>query len=74
MNDDESEVHNPQTWAEPLEQCEDFPAIVHRWLSVIHRLIIYTKIREGIRQPIPGAICHLGEENLASSAPRAENG
>jgi hypothetical protein len=44
MND--NEVQTPHTWAELLEWRKDFPAIVHRWLKVIDRLIVYTKIQD----------------------------
>jgi hypothetical protein len=43
----EHEVQTPHTWAELLEWREDFPAIIHRWLKVIDRLIVHTKIRDG---------------------------
>jgi hypothetical protein len=44
MND--NEVHVRHTWAELLEWRKDFPAIVHRWLKIIDRLIVYTKIQD----------------------------
>jgi hypothetical protein len=44
MND--QKVQTPHTWAELLGWRKDFPAIVHRWLKVIDRLIVYTKIRD----------------------------
>lgn len=43
---DDDKVQTPHTWAELLEWRKDFPAIVHRWLKVIDRLIVYTKIRD----------------------------
>jgi hypothetical protein len=41
-----AEVHTPQTWAELLMWREDFPATIDKWLKVIIRLIIHTKIRD----------------------------
>jgi len=41
-----AEVHTPQTWVELLAWREGFPAIIDKWLKVITRLIIHTKIRD----------------------------
>jgi Family of unknown function (DUF5677) len=44
---DNSETHTtPQDWAELLESREDFPAIIHRWLKVMLRLIIHTHLQD----------------------------
>jgi hypothetical protein len=40
------EVHTPQTWSEFLVWRKHFPDIIHRWLQVIARLIVNTKIRD----------------------------
>lgn len=43
---DDHEVQTPQSWSELLAWREDFPAIIHRWLKVVERLIIHTNIRD----------------------------
>lgn len=43
---DHDNVRAPQTWAELLEWRSDFPDIIHRWLKVIERLVIHTKLRD----------------------------
>jgi hypothetical protein len=43
---DQDEVHTPQTWAELMEWRKDYPAIIHKWLQVVARLILRTKVRE----------------------------
>ena len=40
-------VDTPNNWIELLAWSEQFPAIIHKWLNVIARLIIHTKIRDG---------------------------
>jgi hypothetical protein len=44
MNHDD--VRTPQTWEQLLAWREDFPAIIHKWLDVIVRLIAHTKVRD----------------------------
>jgi hypothetical protein len=41
-----NEVNTPQTWAELLEWREDLPPIIHKWLKVIGRLFLFTKLIE----------------------------
>ena len=42
---DQNDVHTPQNWADLLEWRKDFPLIVSRWMEIIRRLILHTKIQ-----------------------------
>ncbi|MFC5865196.1 DUF5677 domain-containing protein [Acidicapsa dinghuensis] len=48
-NDDgkkESDASTPQTWAELIEWRSNYPDIIHKWLQVMGRLILRTKVRD----------------------------
>jgi hypothetical protein len=43
---DQNEIHTPQNWVELLKWRKDFPLIVSRWMKVMARLILHTKIQD----------------------------
>jgi hypothetical protein len=42
----QDEVRTPKTWAELIEWRKDFPLLINRWMKIMARLIVHTKIQD----------------------------
>jgi hypothetical protein len=41
-----NDTFTPQSWAELIEWRPSYPEVIHKWLQVMGRLILRTKVRD----------------------------